>query len=81
MEHFEEETIFNNDPSMPRLDPIISSKIGQLEHAIIEQIEMIDTKIPNGFRYTTYNKLLSKKMQQINNIIDSCIKNIDDSKI
>ena len=48
---------------------------------MIEQIELIDGKIQTGFRYTSYNKLLSKKMQFINNAIDSCIKNIDDSKI
>ena len=48
---------------------------------MIEQIELIDGKIQTGFRYTSYNKLLSKKMQYINNAIDSCIKNIDDSKI
>jgi hypothetical protein len=38
---------------------------------------MIDTKIPNGFRYTVYNRLLSKKIQHVNNVIDSCIKNIE----
>ena len=42
---------------------------------------MIDAKIATGFRYTSYNKLLSKKIQHVNNTIDSCIKNIDDSKI
>lgn len=66
---------------MTRLDPITSAKLGELEHAVIEQIELIDTKIQTGFRYTSYNKLLSKKMQYVNNYLDSCIKNIDDSKI
>ena len=81
-EQFEEEAIFSNDPEyITRLDPITSAKLGELEHAVIEQIELIDGKIQTGFRYTSYNKLLSKKMQYINNAIDSCIKNIDDSKI
>jgi hypothetical protein len=54
VEQFEEEAIFSNDPEyITQLDPITSAKLGELEHAVIEQIELIDSKIQTGFRYTS----------------------------
>lgn len=77
-ELFEEEVFYLNDDAWPMPDTVRTEKLGKIEHSIIEQIERIDKKMTTGFKYQSYNKLLSKKIQIVNNVVDSCIKNLTD---
>jgi hypothetical protein len=77
VELFEEETAFVDDPIRPMPEKILSPRSGLIEHAVMEQIERIDT-IQGKVSYESLNRSLAHKMSSINNTIELCLKNANE---
>lgn len=63
---------------MPVLEPIRTEKVGNLEHAITEQIEKLDEELNESITYPKYNTILAKRMLYFNEAIDECMSNLID---
>lgn len=67
-----------DNPEFPLPENVRSAKIGQLEHAVMEQMERIDLAQHQPTKYDSFNRTLSRKMQAINNAVDTCLKNLSE---